>query len=147
MKQSNNGKGEKPNKNKGNSNNEKSSKQGIMNPKRPFDKIVTYVEDASSGSELEQEQEQEQDSFNESDQVTPVLRAVGRETNFNIFLATLKNKGVLSGVDFCAVMAKTQGKGSKDLKGLDLKRHLSWKEQVSRNTIFINIINFNVYRK
>ncbi len=146
MKQSNNGKGEKPNK-KSNSFNEKTSKQGVMNPKKPFDKIVKYVEDASSGSELEPEQEHEQDSFNESDQVTPILRDQGRETNFNIFLATLKNKGVLSGVNFCAVMAKTQGKGSKDLKGLDLKRHLSWKEQVSRNSLFINIINLNVYRK
>ncbi len=73
MKQSNNGKGEKPNK-KGNNSNEKSSKQGIMNPKRPFDKIVKYVEDVSSESEREQEPELEEDSFNESDNENSALR-------------------------------------------------------------------------
>ena len=102
-----------------------------MNPKRPFDKIVKYVEDVSSESERELENEQEEDSFQESDNVTSGLRDQARETNINIFLAILKNNSVLSGVDFCAVMAKSQGKGAKEFKGLDLKRHLSWKEQVN----------------
>ena len=125
MSKSNNSKGEYPKKNS-NSNNEKTSKQGKMNPKRPFDKIVKYVEDVSSDSE----RDLEENSFLEADNVISSARDEVRESNLNIFKAILKNKGVLSGVDFCAVMSKSQGKGSKDLKGLDLKRHLTWKEQV-----------------
>ena len=108
-----------------------------MNPKRLFDKIVKYVEDVSSDSE----RELEEDSFIEADNVISSARDEVRESNLNIFKAILKNKGVLSGVDFCAVMSKSQGKGAKELKGVDLKRHLNWKEQV--HIVFLLFLETN----
>jgi hypothetical protein len=47
----------------------------------------------------------------------------------NVLMTALINKAVLNGACFLTVMAKTQGKGVKNLKGSDLKRHLTWKEQ------------------
>ena len=87
MSKSNNSKGEYPKKI-----NEKTSKQGKMNPKRPFDKIVKYVEDVSSDSE----RDLEENSFLEADNVISSARDEVRESNLNIFKAILKNKGVLS---------------------------------------------------
>jgi hypothetical protein len=98
-------------------------KQGKMNPKEPFSKIVLY--------ETESEYEDDAGSVvSTSDpDVSFIDTSIGiGSTAENVFLACLKNKQILNGVDFVAVMAKSQGKGSKSLKGNDLKRFLTWKE-------------------
>jgi hypothetical protein len=97
-------------------------KQGKMNPREPFSKITVYESETESELEVSQDSEVE----------TPVAFASSNSslgsTAENVLLVSLKNKAILSGVDFIWVMAKLQGKGAASLKGSELKRHLSWKE-------------------
>ena len=93
-----------------------------MNPREPFSKITVYETDSESEGNVSQVSEVD----------TPVAVSSSNSslgsTAKNVLLVSLKNKAILSGVDFIWVMAKLQGKGASSLKGSELKRHLSWKE-------------------
>lgn len=110
---------------KSSSSNKKKSKQGKLNPKKPFEKVSTYESDNETPDDA---------SSDGSPFSVVAVEQHGLPTSNpmsyadNLFLAKLKNKAILAGVDFCQVMAKNQGVGSKNLKGNDLKRHLAWKE-------------------
>jgi len=97
-------------------------KQGKMNPRDPFARITVYESD-----EGEIESIQVSSSDGEVTYVDP-LTSVNNEDE-NVLMTALINKAILSGACFLTVMAKNQGKGVKALKGSDLKRHLTWKEQ------------------
>jgi len=98
------------------------SKQGKMNPTKPFEKISKYEsEDEGSDNDSDVSREEAQNATSEptNDQWS---------TADNRFKSVLRNKSILAGQDFCQIMAKNQGAGSKNLKGSELKRHLTWKE-------------------
>lgn len=120
--QDKNGSGEKKRNNKG--------KQGKMNPKKPFAKVTNYeTEESESDSSVVYVSPSTTQSQESSIKTTSsTLEA----TIFNILLSKLKGKDCLMGVDFCEVMSIDQGKGSKALKGNELKKHLAWKEQKMR---------------
>jgi hypothetical protein len=98
-------------------------KQGKMNPKDPFSKITIYASESDLEEELSEVSDTEQALAGNSQGSTSI-----NNTYYNVLLTCLKNKAVLAGVDFIWVMSKLQGKGAKNLKGSELKRHLSWKE-------------------
>ena len=101
------------------------SKQGKMDPKKPFDKISKY----DSEEESEQDASEIEDRAPSSSASSYSFRSSSSSVIDNILLANLKGKELLGGVDFCLVMCKKQGKGAKNLKGNELKKHLQWKEQ------------------
>ena len=98
-------------------------KQGKMNPKDPFAKIIIYESDEEEVEGIE--------VSSSDDGVTNIDSAKGGydSTDENVLLTALMNKPILNGACFVTVMAKNQGKGNKSLKGSELKRHLTWKEQ------------------
>ena len=100
-------------------------KQGKMDPKKPFDKISKY----DSEEESEQDASEIEDRAPSSSASSYSFRSSSSSVIYNILLANLKGKDLLGGVDFCLVMCKKQGKGAKNLKGNELKKHLQWKEQ------------------
>lgn len=118
MKKSSQGSGEKPKRNK-----EVKSKQGKMNPKEPFNKIVQYDSEESESSS-------DSDAVvfvsPEPNQRSVSLSAVSSQTvdyivMENILKSKLKGRDCLNGVDFCAIMSIDQGNGSKGMKGNELK--------------------------
>ena len=113
------------------------SKQGKMNPKKPFEKVIQYD---TEGSESENSIASPQvvrnisststSSSSSSSSSSSASISTSDSPNYdNILLANLKGKEVLAGVDFCAVMSKKQGKGGSNLKGSELKKYIAWKEQ------------------
>ena len=96
-------------------------KQGKMNPKEPFAKVTIY----------ESEEEEEVEVSSSEDGVTYLETAAAciDKNDENVLMTALVNKSILNGACFVTIMAKNQGKGVKSLKGSELKRHLSWKEQ------------------
>jgi len=124
--------------NKGNSNDEKNNKrslpsktyekyshkkQGKMNPKDPFAKVVIYESDEGEVQEIEVSSSEEGVTY------VDTATATNDNTDDNVLMTALFNKAILNGACFVTVMSKNQGKGVSTLKGNDLKRHLSWKEQ------------------
>jgi len=102
--------------------------QGKLDPKKPFGKITTY-EPESSNDASENESSQPAATSSRFHSSAPIS-SVG-STARNQFLSCIKNKTCLNGVDFIGLMAKKQGAtGTKNLKGSELKRQLSWKEQM-----------------
>ena len=98
------------------------SKQGKMNPTKPFAKISKYEsEDECSDYDSDVSKEEAEPTNNQpsNDQWS---------TADNRFKSVFRNKSILAGQDFCQIMAKNQGAGSKNLKGSELKRHLTWKD-------------------
>ena len=96
-------------------------KQGKMNPKDPFAKVTIYESDEGEVEVIEVSSSDEGVSYHDA--------AAIDSSDENVLLTALINKSILSGACFVTVMAKNQGKGVKSLKGSELKRHLTWKEQ------------------
>ena len=106
------------------------SKQGKLNPKKPFAKITEYESEDSLVSGQDSDSPEIVSTTSSHVVNPPCFNSIG-VTGHNVLLACIKNKSCLSGVDFIGLMAKKQGlTGGKGLKGNDLKRHLTWKEQM-----------------
>ena len=116
------------------------SYQGKMDINHPFDRITKYDLEEEP-IVVDEEDSSEGENFNGEavlplPSVSPNVSAVvfnmddtiGRTGN-NILRTSLKNKQSLFGIDCCAVLAWKQGKGSKLLKGKELKRFQSRKLQ------------------
>jgi len=99
-------------------------KQGKMNPKDPFARITIYESDEGEQEAIEISSSEDGVSYLNTNNVTSL-----DQEDENVLMTALINKAVLNGACFVTVMAKNQGKGAKNLKGNDLKRHLTWKEQ------------------
>ena len=97
-------------------------KQGKMNPRDPFGTITVYDSDDGEIESVEVS------SSDEGVTYLDPLTSLNNEDE-NVLMTALINKAILSGACFLTVMAKNQGKGVKNLKGSELKRHLTWKEQ------------------
>ena len=119
----------------------KKSKQGKMDKLHPFDKIVTYETESESDNDNNSNTEEHQTDSDVEDvtashrvggnslTLDQLMRASVGMTGHNILVSALKNKGCLLGVDCGEVCVWKQGKGSKQLKGKDLKRYLIKKPQ------------------
>ena len=117
------------------------SYQGKMDINRPFDRITQYdlevepvvvAEEDSSESDNSDGEEVHRPMHSVSPNVSAVVfnmdDTIGRTGN-NILRTSLKNKQSLYGIDCCAVLAWKQGKGSKHLRGKELKRFQARKVQ------------------
>ena len=103
------------------------SKQGKLDPKKPFSKVDHYSTEESEDSEVEQPTVSSTGRNYHSSSVSS--NSARNETQINMLIGSIKNKSILAGVDFCETMARKQGRnGSKGLKGTDMKRFLTWKE-------------------
>ncbi len=105
-------------------------KQGKMNPKKPFAKVIQYDTEESGSESNAVSPEIHRSVSSSSTSSTFASTSYSDSSNYdNILLANLKGKDILAGADFCAVMSKLQGKGGKNLKGSELKKYSTWKEQ------------------
>ena len=117
------------------------SYQDKMDINRPFDRITKY--DLEEESIVVDEEDSSEGENSDGEEVLPPMHSVspnvsavlfnmddtiGRTGN-NILRSSLKNKQSLFGIDCCAVLAWKQGKGSKHLRGKELKRFQARKVQ------------------
>ena len=114
----------------------KKSKQGKMDIKNPFNRIIIYETESESDNASDSNGDEQSDVASEDDEASSVRQSetmpgleqlmkdkVG-QTGHNILMASLKNKGILFGKDCGAVLAFKPGKdGGKKLKGAHLERH------------------------